>query len=215
MRTPGQRESLVRKKVIKWYATHGRSFPWRTTKDPYTILIAEMLLRRTTAIAVLRVFNDFMARFETPERLAKARESDITRALTSLGLQSVRAKQLRKTAAIIVKEYHGKIPASHDELKSLPGVGSYIASAVMNFAYGYAVPLVDGNVIHFISRVFGVYFSGPSDERAWDFMTKFGASHKAELYWGIIDLVATLCLKRYPRCPYCPLSEVCDWSMKD
>jgi A/G-specific adenine glycosylase len=207
-----RKAALVRKRVINWYDQSGRDFPWRNIADPYHILIAEMLLRRTTASAVSRVFNDFISRFDTPARLARASESTIAQALTSLGLQSVRAKQLKQTATIIMKDFNGTIPKSHEALRSLPGVGVYIASAVRNFAYGEATPLVDGNVLHFISRVFGILFDGPTDKRAWDFVSKFGGSHEPKLYWGIIDLVSITCLRRNPRCSICPMSEICEWS---
>ena len=206
--------AIVRKKVITWFDQYGRNFPWRKTTDPYLILIAEILLRRTTASAVSRVFTDFIGRFDSPERLARSRESTIARALSSLGLQTLRAKQLREAASIIVKDYGGEVPKSDESLQSLPGVGDYIASAVRNFAYGKSVPLVDGNMIHFLSRVFGTQFVGPTDTKAWGFMTHFGGSHKAKLYWGIIDLVATVCLRRNPRCGVCPLSKVCTWYTK-
>jgi A/G-specific adenine glycosylase len=206
-----RKNALVREKVIEWYTQHGRNFPWRNTTDPYQILIAETLLRRTTASAVARVFNDFLSRFDTLERLARARESTIARALVSLGLHSLRAKQLRKTASLIMKEHNGEIPRAHETLLSLPGVGQYIASAVRNFAFGDAVPLLDGNMIHFLSRVYGTQFIGPTDNKALEFVTQFGGSHQAELYWGIIDLVATICLRRSPRCSICPVSMTCEW----
>lgn len=203
--------ALVRERVIRWYDQKGRDFPWRNAKNPYHILIGEMLLRRTTATAVSRIYNHFINRYDTPERLASAREPTIARSLVSIGLQSTRARQLRKTASIIVKHYDGQIPKSQEALQSLPGVGNYIASAVRIFAFGDAIPLVDGNVIHLLSRVFNMEFSGPSDVKAWDFVAKFGGSHDARLYWGIIDLVATTCLRRNPRCSICPLNEVCEW----
>ena len=203
--------ALVRKRVIDWFGQNGRSFPWRTTKDPFQILVAEMLLRRTTASAVSRVFSEFITRFNTPLCLSRARESTIAKALASLGLQTVRARQFKKAFTLISKEYDCKIPRSYDVLKSLPGVGRYIAAAVMNFAYDEAVPLVDGNVIHLLSRVFGTSFVGPSDTQSWDFVSQFGGSHESELYWGIIDFVSMVCLRKNPRCPVCPLSDVCDW----
>ncbi|MGD9396320.1 MAG: hypothetical protein PVJ05_07820 [Candidatus Thorarchaeota archaeon] len=206
-----RKNALVREKVIEWYTQHGRDFPWRNTTDPYQILIAETLLRRTTASAVARVFNDFLSRFDTLERLARSRESTIARALVSLGLHSLRAKQLKKTASLIIKEYNGKIPRSYETLLSLPGVGQYIASAVRNFAFGDAVPLIDGNMIHFLSRVYGTQFTGPTDKNASEFVAQFGGSHQAELYWGIIDLVATICLRQSPRCSICPVSITCEW----
>ncbi|MFX1607239.1 MAG: hypothetical protein ACFFDD_15240 [Promethearchaeota archaeon] len=205
------KNALVREKIVEWFNLHGRDYPWRITKDPYQILIAEILLRRTTASAVARVFNDFVARFDTPAQMARARESTIARSLMSLGLQSMRARQLKKTSSIIVKKYQGEIPRSQEALESLPGVGLYIASAVRNFAFGEAVPLLDGNVIHFLSRVFGTQFAGPTDRKALEFVTQFGEPHQAELYWGIIDIVATICLRRTPRCTICPVSTACKW----
>ena len=119
-----------------------------------------------------------------------------------------------KTALIILKEYDGEIPNSHANLQALPGVGSYTASAVKNFAFRESVSLVDGNVIHFISRVYGIRFAGPTDIKAWEFMSRVGGQQDARLYWGIIDLVATICLKKNPRCSLCPLSGICDWFSK-
>jgi len=209
-----RKNALVRKRVIDWFVKKGRAFPWRKTTNPYQILIAEILLRRTTASAVSRIYTNFIERFDSPSRLHYARESTIAKALTSLGLQNIRAKQLKKVGTTIVNDYDGEIPLNPEQLRALPGVGRYIASAVLNFAHSKSVPLVDGNVIHFLSRVFGVEFSGPRDEEAWEFTNKFGGSHKSELYWGIIDLVATICLRRNPRCPICPVSSACTWFVK-
>jgi A/G-specific adenine glycosylase len=206
--------AFVRKRVIDWYNHHGRDFPWRKTTDPYQVLIAEILLRRTTASAVSRVFPDFVNRFNSPFRLAKARESTIARALSSLGLQTIRAQQIKKMASVIMKDYDGETPKSHEDLMSLPGVGRYIASAVRNFAFGESIPLVDGNIVHFLSRVFDVQLAGPSNPEAWDFTKRFGGAHKAKLYWGIIDLVASICRRRNPRCDICPQSKVCIWYTK-
>ncbi len=214
MHGDNKKYALVRELVINWYNQKGRNFPWRNTKNPYHILIGEMLLRRTTAAAVSRIYVDFINCYGTPEHLARTRESSIARSLVSIGLQSTRAKQLRQAASIIVNDYDGKIPTSLEALQSLPGVGYYIASAVKIFAFGDAIPLVDGNVIHFLSRVFEMEFSGPSDVRAWDFVAKFGGSHDSKLYWGIIDLVATTCLRQNPKCSVCPLNNVCAWYTK-
>ncbi|TET07849.1 MAG: hypothetical protein E3J86_11955 [Candidatus Thorarchaeota archaeon] len=205
-----KKQTIIRRKVIQWFEDHGRSFAWRNTTNPYHILIAEMLLRRTTATAVSKVYNSFLSQFNNPTRLAQTRESTIAHVISSLGLQSVRARQLKKTASIICKSYSGKVPISYAELISLPGVGVYIASAVRNFAFGESIPLVDGNVVYFISRVFGIKYRGPTDSDARDFMTHFGGEEQnAKLYWGIIDLVATVCFRRNSRCHICPLSELC------
>ena len=203
-------QTKVRNRVIKWFEKHGRSFPWRETTDPYQVLIAEILLRRTTASAVSRVYETFLNRFDSPKRLARAKESTIARSLISLGLQTKRAHEFKEMASIIIKKHSGIVPRIHTDLLALPGVGAYIASAVRNFAYGDPAPLVDGNIVHFISRVFDIQFKGPTDSEAWEFMKHFGGKiQEAKLYWGTIDLVATVCLRINPRCHNCPLSEVC------
>lgn len=208
----GKNHATVRRNIIGWFREHGRRFPWRDTTDPYRVLIAEILLRRTTATAVSRIYEDFLNRFDSLERLSRARESTIARKLRSIGLQSRRAHELKKMASMLCKNHAGTVPRSHVDLLALPGVGVYIASAVRNFAYGDAVPLVDGNVVHFISRVYGISFKGPTDPEAWNFMKTCGGKYQeAKLYWGIIDLIATVCLRQNPRCSICPLSEVCSY----
>jgi A/G-specific adenine glycosylase len=200
----------VRKQIIKWFNENGREFSWRTTQNPYHILVAEMLLRRTTASAVARVYDDFLIRFNTPQKLKRARLSTVKRMISTLGLQSIRAKHLRETASILVKDYNGQVPKDAAALSSLPGVGRYVAAAVSNFAFGTPEPMVDGNVLHLMNRVFALGFESPMDEMVWDFMTRFGGkTQDSRLYWGIIDLVALVCLRRNPRCQTCPLLQNC------
>ncbi|PNX49933.1 MAG: hypothetical protein BV458_14105 [Thermoplasmata archaeon M9B2D] len=206
-------QRTVRNSLVKWFSTNGRDFPWRSTTDPYHILIAEMLLRRTTATAVSRIYPDFMMRFEQPDQLAKANIRTIASIIRSLGLQNVRAQHLKKTALCIIKEYNGSIPQAFEKLKILPGVGEYVASAVLNFSYHIPTPLVDGNTVHLMSRVFGLTFTGPNDHKAWDFVESFNLGNQNRaFYWGVIDLVALVCLRKSPRCNICPLQDVCLWN---
>jgi A/G-specific adenine glycosylase len=174
-----------------------------------------MLLRRTTATAVARVYSNFLHRFDTPGSLARSRLTTIEKLVTTLGLQKLRAKHLKETARILVSDFNGEVPSNFHELSALPGVGRYVASAVLNFAFGRQVPLVDGNVVHLISRVFDIEFKGPSDDEAWKFMESFGnnAQHSV-FYWSIIDLVAAVCIRSSPRCSVCPLKQICSWTKK-
>ena len=208
--------TLVRNALIEWFDKEGRSFPWRETTNPYHVLIAEMLLRRTTAAAVLRVYPEFMKRFDNPTKLSKARERTIRRHLSTLGLQSIRAKHIHETAKYLSKESAGSVPDSMLELKSLPGVGRYVGAAVLSFAFGQPEPMVDGNVVHLVNRVFGSNFKRATDSRVWEFMERFGSKNQDKrLYWGIIDLVATICLRRFPRCGQCPLNNLCEYHRRD
>ncbi|MGY5880932.1 MAG: hypothetical protein RTV31_11815 [Candidatus Thorarchaeota archaeon] len=205
----------MRSQLESWFNNSGRDFPWRTSSNPFHVLIAEMLLRRTTATAVARVFPDFIQRFETPLQLANARTSTIARQVATLGLQNQRTQHLKQTARRIVTEFEGTVPSDFKNLSSLPGVGKYVASAVLNFAFGEPLALVDGNVIHLMNRVFGLSFTSPSDSEAWDLMDSFGpdAQHSV-FYWSIIDLVATVCIRSSPRCSVCPLKQICSSTRK-
>ena len=209
------KKEQTRIKINEWYKLNGRNFPWRVTKNPFHILVGEMLLRRTTATAVTRVFLDFVGHYDTPEQLARTRISTITKQVATLGLQTSRAQHLKQTATRIVNDFDGKVPNDFKELSDFPGVGRYVASAVLNFAFGEPIPLVDGNVIYLMSRVFNLKFDGPSDEEAWRFMDSFGPDAQSSVfYYGIIDLVATVCKRLSPRCSKCPLNQLCSWNDK-
>jgi A/G-specific adenine glycosylase len=174
-----------------------------------------MLLRRTTATAVARIYSEFIHRFDSPDVLARSRLSTIEKQVTTLGLQKLRARHLKETARKIMREYDGKVPGNFEELSNLPGVGRYVASAVLNFAFENPVPLVDGNVVHLVSRVFDIQFEGPDDDEAWNFMESVGSkTQHSVFYWAIIDLVALVCIRSSPRCSICPLNQICSWSMK-
>ena len=204
--------STVRAKVIGWYDKHGRQFPWRTAKDPYQILIAEMLLRRTTGSAVLRVYPGFISQFSSSKALAEASTSIISKHMSTLGLQKMRTKHLKEMAKQLQSEHSGEVPSNLADLRALPGIGRYTAHAVLNFAFGHPLPLVDGNILHFLFRVFGLFYTGSSDEKAWAFMERFGGRRQdPKLYWGLIDLVARVCLRRTPRCNECPVYFKCWW----
>ncbi|TFG31638.1 A/G-specific adenine glycosylase [Candidatus Thorarchaeota archaeon] len=206
-----QTKQLLRQRLLAWFEENGRDFPWRSTADPYSILIAEMMLRRTTAAAVSRVYSDFIERYRTPQKLARARLTTIEFMISSLGLQRTRAKHLQNVAVHLLEKHNGIVPTTMDELMELPGVGIYVASAVLNFAFGKSNPLVDGNVLHLLSRVFGLTFD-LNDKNAWEFMGSFGPDLDNKVfYWSIIDLVALVCLRRTPRCTICPLSDFCEW----
>ncbi|MHA1924488.1 MAG: hypothetical protein ACXABV_06575 [Candidatus Thorarchaeota archaeon] len=202
---------FVRHAIIDWYGKEGRDFAWRHSTESFQILVAEMLLRRTTATAVSRIYEKFLKRFDSLERLAKARVITIEHALRTVGLQSVRARYMQKMAKTVLKDYGGVLPKDRASLESLPGVGRYAAAALLNFAFNKPEPMADGNVVHLMNRVFSLGVSDPTDNAIWEFMRQFGRSQDKRLYWGIIDLVASICLRKAPRCNDCPISIACDY----
>lgn len=200
----------VRQTLLNWARKNLRDFPWRKTSDPFVIFLAEILLRRTTSTAVARVFSGFIQNYRSPYDIANADVNMIAKHLRSLGLQNMRARQLKAAAIRIVKDYNARIPNDHKALLELPGVGKYIASAVMNFAFGVPTPMVDGNIVYFLRRVFGVDLKGMHDERAWSIMREIGGARQDKrLYWAIIDIVSILCIRKSPRCGQCPLQNMC------
>jgi A/G-specific adenine glycosylase len=211
---PGSKHlRVIRSIIIDWFSKHGRKFPWRDSSNPYEVLIAEILLRRTTATAVDRVYPLFLKRYDTVEKLARSRRNSLEQILSSLGLQSKRARDLRELASQIVIEHCGEVPSDFDSLEALPGVGRYIANAVLNFAFNLPCALVDGNVIHLINRIFKCNFHSPTEDSAWKFMKRFGGRGQEDrFYWGIIDLVAAICLRKKPRCSICPVNAHCAYA---
>ncbi len=205
--------SNIKTKIILWYNENGRDFPWRSTIDSFHILLAEMFLRRTTAKAVSYVYPMFIERYHSPSMVSQAHLSTLTKLLNPLGLQRARAQNIRDTSKILVKQYDGAVPAVLEDLLQLPGIGVYVANAVLNFAFAKPRPLVDGNVVHLLNRVFSMEFKNATDKDAWEFMELLGTPNQDKaLYWGIIDLVALICLRRRPKCELCPLLSDCDYS---
>jgi len=202
----------VTESIIKWFENHGRDFPWRNDDNPFHVLLAEMLLRRTTAVAVMRVYPSLVRIAGTPEALMRLNRREVELLITPLGLQSVRAKHLQKTAAILVEEHDGSVKSASTNLEDLPGVGRYTACAVRNFAFSIPEPMVDGNIVLFLNRVFGTNFEDAEDEAAWQFVEDVaGPNHDSRFYWGVIDFVSAICLHQQPRCKQCPLQDECSF----
>lgn len=144
-----------RRKIIKWGKENFRSFPWRETKDPYKILVSEIMLHRTRAEQVVSVYEIFLKRYPNVYSLSRANYCELEEILAPLGLRW-RILNLKKAAKFIVENYAGKIPDRKDLLLRLPGVSGYIAGAVLCFAYGKPEPLLDTNTVRILGRVFDI-----------------------------------------------------------
>src|SRR5215813_9280506 len=141
-----ERCSFFHEQLVAWSAQHGRSFPWRSSSNPYRLLIAEMMLRRTQARQVVPVYEEFLRHYPTPQALASATGAEVERLLRPLGL-SWRIPAFRQMAQRVVTEYQGVIPHDREALLSLAGVGEYVADAVRCFAYHEPVALMDTNTV--------------------------------------------------------------------
>jgi len=217
-RRAGRHFSYFRARLSRWASNNLRALPWRKATDAYHILLAEVLLQKTTAAQASDAYLKLVERYPTPETLARADPRTLTRIIAPIGLPN-RADRLRAIAKTIVRGYHGFVPRNRKELAALPGVGPYIAAAVACFAFGEAVPLVDSNILRIFKRFFGLTSkaSRPRDDPAmWRFAAELvpkqgpGKYHKA-----LVDLGALVCTHHKPKCDICPVRARCAFRNKE
>lgn len=188
--------------LLDWYRRSARDLPWRATNDPYRILVSEVMLQQTQASRVVPYYERFVASFPTVEMLAQAPLADVLAAWSGLGYNN-RARRLREAARTVVE--HGW-PTSAAGLRSLPGVGAYTAAAVASFAFGEQVAVVDTNVRRVLGRWHG---KALSDNGASDVATQELAGSADAWNQAVMELGATVCAPRQPKCGECPVSDWC------
>jgi len=205
--------------LVSWYKHSGRkNLPWRKTRDPYRILVAEMMLQKTHAVQqVLPVFQVFMLKYPDVQTLAKASTEEIKVVIDSLGLQNTRSRRLKETATTICQNFGGKVPSDYGELVSLQGVGEYVANAVLCMAFGERAAMVDAN----FGRVLGRLFFGkedypPSRDKTYKIASELlPHSNWKDFNLGILDLGALICTPISPKCQSCPLSKNCFYRARE
>lgn len=202
--------------LLNWWILCKRLFPWRETRDPYKILVSEVLLHRTRAEQVVSTYDQFVRKFPNVYALSASSLKEITQILRPLGL-NWRIKYLHKMAKIIVENYEGKIPSNKKELESLPGVGDYISSAVRCFAFCYPETLLDTNTVRILGRIFGRKITDASRrKKAFRDLARliFDSDRPREFNFGLIDLGALICKSKEPLCTICPLIQMCQMGLK-
>ena len=145
----------LQRKILSWYATNKRALPWRSTKDPYRILVSEVMLQQTQVERVTPFYERWLRRFPTMESLAKATSRSVLRQWSGLGYNS-RALRLKALAEMVVQEHQGKLPKKEEELCRLPGIGSYTARAILAFAHNKEVPVIDTNIRRVLIKELGL-----------------------------------------------------------
>ena len=201
-----------RKDLTRWGKANRRSFPWRETKDPFRILVAEVLLQRSRGNTVAKVYEELFARWPDVASLARARLDTIQRVIRPLGLNR-RAGSLKEMAAVV--SGLGEVPSTLDGLLALPGVGPYAAGATLAVAFGKRAPVVDGVTARVYRRYFGLdrAISASSDPELWRVVAEASpARNNKEWNWAVLDLASSVCLPKVPRCHECPLAAHCGWS---
>jgi A/G-specific adenine glycosylase len=195
-----------RRQLLRWYDLHKRDLRWRRDRDPYRVWLSEVMLQQTRVAAVLEHYGRFLKLFPAVERLAAARESSVLAAWSGLGYYR-RARMLHAAARKIVSEHRGRFPTSTKGLRALPGIGPYTAAAIASIAFGKPVAAVDGNVERVLGRVQGKNLVG---EQLWQTAEELLSRHRpGDFNQAMMELGATVCLPRHPKCLMCPVFDLC------
>jgi A/G-specific adenine glycosylase len=198
--------------LVRWYKVRKRDLPWRKTRDPYAIWVSEVMLQQTQVKTVLGYYERWMQRFPTLNALAAAADSDVLHAWQGLGYYS-RARRLLSGARAVAEKHGGKLPRDVEALLALPGIGPYSAGAIASIAFGLPEPIVDGNVVRVLCRLFaltGDPTKAPLKRELWELARRLVPSDEpSEFNQSLMELGATICTPTSPRCPECPVHGRC------
>jgi A/G-specific adenine glycosylase len=203
----------VRERLAGWYLDARRDLPWRADRDPYRILVSELMLVQTTVTAVVPYFERFLNRFPDVSALARADERDVLKAWEGLGYYR-RARQLHAAARAIVREHGGTVPDDPVAVRRLPGVGRYIAGAVLSFAFDRPEPIVEANSQRVLVRLLAVreeIKTTSARDRIWHAAQRLVPKSGAGTFnQALMELGALICTPREPACLLCPLASLCE-----
>ncbi len=205
--------TAFRRRIVAWFRKHGRDLPWRQTRDPYRVLVSEIMLQQTQVSRVEGFYHRFLAEYPDLGALAAATPSMVRESWEGLGYYR-RATNLHRLAQTVVTERDGTIPSNVDQLRALPGVGRYTAGAVASFAFEQAEPAVDTNVARVLKRAFHPRAGATArdQQKLWStaaaLVPRAGATAWA-FNQGLMELGALVCTARQAHCPICPVKPLC------
>ncbi len=203
---------LLGQLLLAWYERHSRDLPWRRTRDPYAIWVAEIMLQQTRVETVVAYYKAFLTRFPTLETLAAAPLDDVLKAWEGLGYYA-RARNLHAAARWVTEELNGHLPESPDALLHLPGVGRYTASAIASIAFDQDTIALDGNLRRVLCRIFGIDDDPgrPNTQRHLEKLARamLPPGQAGDFNQALMDLGATICTPSNPHCLICPLMNRC------
>jgi len=206
--------SELSRRLLGWYRQHGRTnMPWRDHPDSYAVWVSEIMLQQTRVETVIPYFEKWMDLFPDVGTLASASERDVLNAWEGLGYYS-RARNLHRAAKIVAEKFNGGLPHDLKDLRSLPGIGRYTVGAIASIAFGMDEPTLDGNLRRVYARIFEVDESADSPEGVkilWGLAARNLPKGQAGDYnQALMDLGATICIPKNPRCLICPLLKICE-----
>ena len=207
------KHKTLRRRLLAWYDRSRRDLPWRRTRSPYRIWLAEVMLQQTQVATVIPYYRRFLRRFPSLRALAAAPVDDVLAVWAGLGYYS-RARSFHAAARIVVAEHRGRVPRRVDGLLTLPGVGRYTASAVASIAFGVRAAVVDGNVTRVFCRIFNIAANaraGRTQRRLWALAEELvPTARPGDFNQAMMELGATVCAPKEPACSQCPVSGACE-----
>lgn len=212
---PGPPAARIRRALLAWFRQHGRQFPWREPGrvTPWSIVLTEILLRKTGAAVVAQRLPAFLTAYPSPERLLAAGEDTLVADLAPFGLRYQRAVQLRLLAAALMARHGGAVPVTLEALLALPGIGRYAATATLVYGFGLPGAAVDTNIVRLLGRLFGirsVMLEARKDRRFWELAARLASRRQSKAFnWAMLDLAALVCTPQSPACAACPLRRWC------
>lgn len=209
-----QKKSSFADSVLQWGRKNSCDFPWRLSPSPYRILVAEVLLKRTTATAAARVYENFLARFPSLRSVQSAPEEELVLALSSLGLQNQRARSMKHLADWLLSKHDGEIPGDLEVLLKVPGLGDYSATAILSFGHGVSTAILDVNVERILLRAFGNTLPTRTSANLLRELAQYllPIERHREYNYGLLDLGRRICRYTNPRCGECPIATICDFN---
>lgn len=207
-----ERIELIQKQLLAWYKKYQRDLPWRRSRDPYAIWISEIMLQQTQVITVKPYYLHFLKTFPTVKKLANAKLDSVLKCWEGLGYYT-RAKNLHKAAKTIVSDYQCQLPSSIEDLIKIPGIGPYTAGAIASIAFDLDEPVLDGNVMRVLCRLFTIKTNpkeSDTQKKLWTLARKMIPTGQASFFnQALMDLGATICTPSKPSCETCPISDCC------
>lgn len=224
----GRRQSRIVRRLLAWFDKNARDLPWRRTRDPYAIWVSEIMLQQTQVKTVLPYWERWMRALPSLKALARAQPERVLKLWEGLGYYH-RGRNMQKAAQIVVARYDGKFPDKFEDVLALPGVGRYTAGAICSIAFNQPKPILDGNVIRVLTRLFGIGKNPHerlTNEKLWHLAGRLVAQasvaeqrHRSPfnrhpgacslLNQALMELGALVCTPREPRCRLCPLRSLC------
>jgi len=202
----------IQDRLLAWAHAHRRDLPWRGERDPYRVWISEVMLQQTRVETVIPYYHRFLSRFPTLRSLAEAELDDVLKAWEGLGYYA-RARNLHRAARRVMEHHGGQLPADREALLALPGIGAYTVGAILSLAFGQDAAVLDGNVRRVLSRLLAIDGdprSAATRRRLWNLAEALLPPGQAGPFnEALMDLGATVCTPRGPRCADCPLGEGC------